>query len=258
MLFLLFYRSMFDLIILPSFIIYSLGLQWAWQFNIIFLPINIGFESYCDHYIISSINKKSIIGPLFNIDRSIINRLIVSNNYLFIQKLLFIIRPSSTDSSTEIEIIRFMVTRYLFDISQYILLPIYSFIRLFVYSFDVIHTLGFYSWGIKIDAIPGRINLATTLRLLWKGEYRGKCFELCGQGHLSMLITTLVAFSLFYLLFNSFLNIIHWDRSIFYIILAQLIVFNKQSSTFSLSFPFLLSDRSLFNLTANYSKHCYY
>ena len=87
-----------------------------------------------------------------------------------------------------------MVTRYLIDISQYILLPIYSFIRLFVYSFDVIHTLGFYSWGIKIDAIPGRINLTTTLRLLWKGEYRGKCFELCGQGHLSMLITTLVAF----------------------------------------------------------------
>ncbi len=65
-------------------------------------------------------------------------------------------------------------TRYLFDISQYILLPIYSFIRLFVYSFDVIHSIGFYSWGIKIDAIPGRIHLATTLRLLWKGEYRGK------------------------------------------------------------------------------------
>ena len=90
-----------------------------------------------------------------------------------------------------------MVTRYLIDISQYMLLPIYSFIRLFLYSFDVIHTLGFYSWGIKIDAIPGRINLTTTLRLLWKGEYRGKCFELCGQGHLSMLITTLVAAGLF-------------------------------------------------------------
>ena len=88
-----------------------------------------------------------------------------------------------------------MVTRYLFEISQYILLPIYSFIRLFVYSFDVIHTLGFYSWGIKIDAIPGRINLANTLRLLWKGEYRGKCFELCGQGHLSMIINSLVLFS---------------------------------------------------------------
>ena len=87
---------------------------------------------------------------------------------------------------------RVIIYSYLFDISQYILLPIYSFIRLFVYSFDVIHTLGFYSWGIKIDAIPGRINLATTLRLLWKGEYRGKCFELCGQGHLSMLLLSIV------------------------------------------------------------------
>ena len=87
---------------------------------------------------------------------------------------------------------RLIIYSYLFDISQYILLPIYSFIRLFVYSFDVIHTLGFYSWGIKIDAIPGRINLGTTLRLLWKGEYRGKCFELCGQGHLSMLLLSTV------------------------------------------------------------------
>jgi len=25
-----------------------------------------------------------------------------------------------------------------------------------------------------------------------KGEYRGKCFELCGQGHLSMIINSLV------------------------------------------------------------------
>ena len=238
----------FDLIILPSFIIYSLGLQWAWQFNIIFLPINIGFESYCDHYIISSINKKStfinnyylktnnyiIKGLLYNSLYSVVSLYIITNywfkstepiiellykslyiltetiieplniNYkpLYInEKPLFtelIIEPLTKSLYISTELIieplteTLMVTRYLFDISQYIILPIYSFIRLFVYSFDVIHTLGFYSWGIKIDAIPGRINLATTLRLLWKGEYRGKCFELCGQGHLSMLITTLI------------------------------------------------------------------
>ena len=45
----------YDLIIIPSYIIYALGLQWAWQFNIIFQPLNIGFDSYCDHYIISDI-----------------------------------------------------------------------------------------------------------------------------------------------------------------------------------------------------------
>ena len=39
------------------------------------------------------------------------------------------------------------ISKYLFDISQYILLPLYSFVRLFVYSFDVIHTLGIFSGG---------------------------------------------------------------------------------------------------------------
>ncbi len=122
----------FDLIILPSFIIYSLGLQWAWQFNIIFLPINIGFQSYCDHYIISSINKKSTSLYFVNNTKNKVLELIVDKDLYLITN----IRPSSTDLITE----SLMVTRYLFDISQYIILPIYSFIRLFVYSFDVIHT----------------------------------------------------------------------------------------------------------------------
>ena len=56
----------------------------------------------------------------------------------------------------------------------------------------MIHSLGFYCFGIKIDAIPGRINLASTLRSLFKGEHRGFCFELCGQGHSSMLIVGLI------------------------------------------------------------------
>ena len=88
--------------------------------------------------------------------------------------------------------LQYQPINYLFDIFQYILLPIYSFIRLIVSSFDVIHTIGFYSLGIKIDAIPGKINSTTTLRLLNKGEYRGKCFELCGQGHLLMMSSTIV------------------------------------------------------------------
>ena len=159
----------FDLIIIPSYIIYSLGLQWAWQFNLNFLPIDIGFDSYCDHYIISTINKP-ILPAL-----SIINLKHIAFHWIALAELNNL--PS---------------IRYLFDISQYILLPMYSFIRLYVYSFDVIHTFSFYSWGIKIDAIPGRVNLATTLRLLNKGEYRGKCFELCGQGHLSMMISVII------------------------------------------------------------------
>lgn len=161
----------YDLIILCSFIINSLGLQWAWQFNISFLPVNIAFSSYCDHYIISTINKKA--------------KKAINYNYNKINNINKKIKRAKISSSS-------FINKYLFEISQYILFSIYSFNRLFVYSFDVIHTLGFYSFAIKIDAIPGRINLARTLRLLFKGEYRGRCFELCGQGHLSMIIFSLV------------------------------------------------------------------
>ncbi len=59
-LFINFFSLFFQIQFIILVIIYALGLQWAWQFNIIFQPLNIGFDSYCDHYIISMINKKWI------------------------------------------------------------------------------------------------------------------------------------------------------------------------------------------------------
>ena len=161
-----------DLITIPSYIIYASGLQWAWQFNSVFLPIDIGYSSYRDHYVISIQHHQF--------------KIIYNNTNSFLITGLSIISIYAKGFNSAI------TTRYLIDISQYILSPIYSFIRPFVYPFDVIHTLGFYAWGIKIDAIPGRINLATTLRLLNKGEYRGKCFESRGQGHIATIINSIV------------------------------------------------------------------
>jgi len=40
----------------------------------------------------------------------------------------------------------------------------------------------------KPDAIPGRIHLASTIRLLTKGQHIGFCYESCGQGHTSTLM----------------------------------------------------------------------
>ena len=81
---------------------------------------------------------------------------------------------------------------YMFDVNEYLLIPLFSCIKVFVVSIDVIHALGFYAFGIKIDAIPGRINLASTLRSLNKGENRGFCYELCGQGHSTMLLISMI------------------------------------------------------------------
>lgn len=183
-----------DLIIIPSYIIYSLGIQWAWQFNLIFIQLNHNlFSLYSDHYIISMKNK--VYDHLYYIPSQYLklieqlNKTVVGLsrnqfdfyqfNYHFYSIISYYINYYFP--------LQYQPINYLFDIFQYILLPIYSFIRLIVSSFDVIHTIGFYSLGIKIDAIPSKINSTTIIRLLNKGEYRGKCFELCGQGHLLMM-----------------------------------------------------------------------
>ena len=81
---------------------------------------------------------------------------------------------------------------YLFNTNELILLPLISTIRYYVFSYDVIHSLGIYSFGIKIDAIPGRFNFTTTIQTLIKGEHRGMCYEPCGLGHSSTLTIGLV------------------------------------------------------------------
>ena len=53
----------YDLIITPSLIVYSMGLQWAWQFNIIFITTDIEADSHCDHYTVGNM-EKAIIDPL--------------------------------------------------------------------------------------------------------------------------------------------------------------------------------------------------
>lgn len=68
-----------------------------------------------------------------------------------------------------------------------IYLPILTPIRLIVTASDVIHSWAIPAFGIKIDAIPSRLNQGL-LYILKKGLYYGQCSELCGLGHSSMPI----------------------------------------------------------------------
>src|SRR5215470_6752862 len=52
---------------------------------------------------------------------------------------------------------------------------------------DVIHAFAVPSFGIKIDAIPGRLN-ETWFRATREGIYYGQCSELCGKDHAFMPI----------------------------------------------------------------------
>lgn len=75
----------------------------------------------------------------------------------------------------------------LLEVDNRVLLPILTPIRVLVTSNDVIHSWAIPSFGVKIDAIPGRINHGL-IYILREGVYYGQCSELCGQGHSYMPI----------------------------------------------------------------------
>ncbi len=52
---------------------------------------------------------------------------------------------------------------------------------------DVIHSFAMPSFGIKIDAVPGRLN-ETWFKATKTGMFYGQCSELCGKDHAFMPI----------------------------------------------------------------------
>ena len=63
-----------------------------------------------------------------------------------------------------------------------IVLPVDTNIRLITTAEDVIHAWGMPAFGVKIDAVPGRLN-ETWFRIERPGMYYGQCSELCGIRH---------------------------------------------------------------------------
>lgn len=65
-------------------------------------------------------------------------------------------------------------------------------VRFLVTSEDVLHALALPAIGVKIDAVPGRVN---SISLLFEnvGVFYGQCSELCGANHSFIPITLEVA-----------------------------------------------------------------
>ena len=70
----------------------------------------------------------------------------------------------------------------LLEVDNRVILPISTHIRLLVTSADVLHSWAVPSFGIKVDACPGRLSQAS-LFLKREGVYYGQCSEICGVNH---------------------------------------------------------------------------
>jgi len=75
----------------------------------------------------------------------------------------------------------------LLTVDNEMVVPVNKVVRMLVTGFDVIHSFAVPSFGIKIDAIPGRLN-ETWFKANKEGWYYGQCSELCGKDHAFMPI----------------------------------------------------------------------
>ncbi|WP_370322361.1 cytochrome c oxidase subunit II [Oricola sp.] len=75
----------------------------------------------------------------------------------------------------------------LLAVDNEIVVPVDTTVRLLVTAGDVIHSWAMPAFGVKVDAVPGRLN-ETWFRVDQQGIYYGQCSELCGKDHAYMPI----------------------------------------------------------------------
>lgn len=70
----------------------------------------------------------------------------------------------------------------LLETDNRVVVPVDTTVRVLLTGGDVIHSWAMPSFGIKKDAVPGRLN-ETWMRIEKEGVYYGQCSELCGTNH---------------------------------------------------------------------------
>ncbi len=73
----------------------------------------------------------------------------------------------------------------LLAVDNNIVVPVNKVVRVVVTASDVIHAFAMPAFGVKIDAIPGRLNEAW-FKATKTGTFYGQCSELCGIRHAFM------------------------------------------------------------------------
>ena len=79
----------------------------------------------------------------------------------------------------------------LLAVDNEVIVPVNQVVKVLITANDVLHAWALPSFGVKRDAVPGRIN-ETWFKAEKEGTYYGQCSELCGIKHAFMPITVKV------------------------------------------------------------------
>lgn len=75
----------------------------------------------------------------------------------------------------------------LLEVDNRLIVPIKTRVRVLVTAADVLHSFAVPTLGVKIDAVPGRLN-QTSFCIKRPGIFYGQCSEICGANHSFMPI----------------------------------------------------------------------
>lgn len=153
-----------DELLYPKLTLKVIGLQWYWVYE------------YSDTFV----NNDLIIGNALTFSPSIFRKAFkdMVQEFANLQCADLVIESYMVPDS---DLMRFSDHRLLSADNQ-IVLPIDMHIRVLVTGADVLHSWAIPSLGIKIDAVPGRLN-QVALYLKRQGVFYGQCSELCGVNH---------------------------------------------------------------------------
>ena len=79
----------------------------------------------------------------------------------------------------------------LLAVDNEVVVPVNKVVKVLITANDVLHAWALPAFGVKRDAVPGRIN-ETWFKAEKEGTYYGQCSELCGIKHAFMPITVKV------------------------------------------------------------------
>lgn len=94
----------------------------------------------------------------------------------------------------------------LLEVDKKLWLPVYTHIRILITAVDVLHSWAIPAFGVKMDAVPGRLN-QVSLFIKREGIFYGQCSELCGVNHGFMpIVAKVVSIELFNIWANFMIN----------------------------------------------------
>nr|ANZ03368.1 cytochrome c oxidase subunit II [Pleuropoma jana] len=86
----------------------------------------------------------------------------------------------------------------LLEVDNRIVVPVNTSVRLLITSTDVIHSWTVPMLGVKIDAVPGRLNQLSIFSKI-PGVFYGQCSEICGANHSFMpIVVEVVSVNMFF------------------------------------------------------------